>query len=176
MGGVQGRQPRIVDMLYGARNRLTPAFLDLLHSAKISIRGVRADPLGRILDSAVEVGRAAVGRKALRTVPNDNGGHVAVWACGIGCADAGETAQQQQRNFGSRSCETGSDKITHDIAPWDLRRMTRSTVFHDALMRRAQSPPRLRLAVELVPLNDGFVPEHRRSRRNRPSFALVLPP
>ena len=54
--------------------------------------------------------------------------------------------------------------------------MTRSTVFDDALMRHAESHPRLRLAIELVPLNDGFVPDRRRSRRNRPSFALGLPP
>src|SRR5258708_35566153 len=34
-------------------------------------------------------------------------------------------------------------------------------VFGDALMRLAQSHPRLRLAVEVVPPNDGFVPDPR---------------
>src|SRR5258707_8461700 len=34
-------------------------------------------------------------------------------------------------------------------------------VFGDALMRLAESHPRLRLAVEVVPPNDGFVPDPR---------------
>jgi hypothetical protein len=53
--------------------------------------------------------------------------------------------------------------------------MTRSTVFDDALMRHAASHPRLRHAVEIVPRNDGFVPDRPRRRRIRPSFALGLP-
>jgi hypothetical protein len=46
----------------------------------------------------------------------------------------------------------------------------------DACMRHAGSPPRLRLPVEIVPSNDGFVPYLRQGRRNRAPLALVLPP
>jgi hypothetical protein len=35
------------------------------------------------------------------------------------------------------------------------------TVFGDALIRRSEGHPRLRLPVEVVPSNDGFVPARR---------------
>src|SRR5260370_29873723 len=45
----------------------------------------------------------------------------------------------------------------------------------DACMRLAESPPRLRLAVEVVPSNDGFVPDSRLGLRISLSLALGLP-
>ncbi len=45
----------------------------------------------------------------------------------------------------------------------------------DAHMRREESHRRLRLAVEVVPLNYGFVPDLRREGRDSASLALGLP-
>src|SRR5260370_1650487 len=45
----------------------------------------------------------------------------------------------------------------------------------DACMRLAESPPRLRLAVEVVPPNGGFFPDSRLGLPISPSLALGFP-
>ena len=62
----------------------------------------------------------------------------------------------------------GRYESTHD--------MSLVTVLNDVHMRVADGHPRQRVDVEVVPPNDGFVPEGCRGLRKRALIELGLPP
>src|ERR1700676_158311 len=105
MGGVQRRQPRIVDVPYRLGDGLIPAVLDLSPEAQVVDRCVWADSPGRSRDSTIQGVHPLVGRQALLAILDDDGWHVAVESGGAGSAGSHyprETAQQQQPEFGTR--------------------------------------------------------------------------